>query len=363
MKNTQPRLHIWLLLLSLGAPACGDDDGDRDTSSDATAPQCDDPDGYVAFDMTNHESQDQRLSAYAEMLELMSAAVDEDGGVDADKMAEAADIYLDDNASANLREKVMGRVDQHDEDEPAVGEELDASLLAWLDFAKQADTALAARVARQWLDKTLLDFFFLSVHHELLEGTRETWDEAYGYYGSGPHNEEGERLGLSATATDRDDENGTNLSAEIFNALIDGACELDMALTDADTDQLDLADAEALSAIVQDIDGSLQKVLAYSVGHEAYEVAGLIEAGADDLDELTVEAAELLAFARPLVRVMRSRGGDSKERAEELQQLLDVVPLSDPETLDLEDTGWIEEVDTDRIIELLEAEYDIEVLG
>lgn len=357
-----------LALLS-GLGCSGGSSSEPETGT-VMAPQCESA-SYLAFDSANHESQDIRLQAHADITELLKEAatdLDEDNASDAaDKIAEAREIYTDVSLSADLRTKVQGRLDQHVDGDPLQGDRLDDTIIAWLDHAADAETGLEVDLAAQWIDKTLSEFFFLSVHHELLEGAREKWDEAYGYFGSGPENSEGSLLGLALTAFKRDSTNGTSLEPRVYNNFIDGSCVIATALDESDEESMDVMDHDELGDIVMDIDTDMQKVLAMSVGHEAYEMDELLEVDADERDnaEIFVKAAELTPFFVPLERIMLDRGGDSAERAEAIREIIDAWPVSDPENLDLENTDWIDEVGegAEEIIEAVEAEFDVDVKG
>jgi len=343
--------------------ACGDsaDDDGGAGNGDDVSPQCSAPDGYVAFDSANHQSQDRRLAAHAEMVALMEAALATGAPVDDSKFADALALYTDPVEAAELQIKVQGRLDEHVAGQPLVGDRIDATIVAWLEAGQNATTVLEANLARQWVDKSLQEFFFLSVHHEMLLGAREKWDEAFGYYGSGASNAEDELAGLALTAFKRDGTNGTTLGADIYNGLIDGACQLDMELEEQDS--IDVTSTDLLYDTVRSIDGDLQRVLAYSAGHEAFEMAELLEADPVDTDEIFVKSAELEAFFLPLERNMLDEGGESKARAEEIRTQLDLMPGADPEAVDLTDTTWIDSVDAARILELIEEEFEIEVKG
>lgn len=339
----------------------------EETASQAidVSPQCDAPDGYIAFDVGNHQPQDTRLNTFDKMINAMAAAVMADGTVDGSAFKKAKSLYLDAAKSADLQTKVLERLDEHVKGDPPQGERLDETLLAFLDFGAAATTAREAEVAAVWVEITLQEFFFLSVYHELIDPTREHWDEAFGYFGSHSDNDESGLQGLAMMASLRDATNGTNLGAEIFNDLIDGACVLDEALTKADAETLPLKDMPELEGVVEDIDTTLQKVLAYTLGHDAMEIVDLLEAGGTDVDDLTVEAAELVAIATPLIRLMNDRGGASADRADQLQAIIDTLPLADgvPDSAALADDSWIADFDPTAILELIEAEYDIDVKG
>ncbi|MDH5672164.1 MAG: hypothetical protein OEZ06_08445 [Myxococcales bacterium] len=355
--------------LSLAAVGCSSDgDGTGSEVATTSAPlQCDSG-SYVAFDSANHLNQDLRLAAHAEMNTLMkdaASAMDAgDASAASDMFGAATTIYMEESESASLRVKVMGRLDEHVAGDPVEGERLDATIVKWLEFGSGAQDPLEATVARQWVDKTMTEFFFLSVHHELLAGTRKNWDEAFGYFGSGPDNDEADFRGLASTAFKRDSNNGTSLEPEIFNGLVDGSCEVARALDEAEAEEIDIA-GTAVEPIVVDIDLAMQQVLAYSVGHEAFEMIELLEADTVDTDEITIKAAELIPFFVPIERIMNDKGGDSAERAAEIRSIVDAMPVSDPDQMDVGDTSWIDGLGEGpaRIIELLEVEYDIEIQG
>jgi hypothetical protein len=354
-------------LAVIGALACSSEDEQPDTGSNV-APQCKSS-TYVSFDSGNHANQEIRLQAHAKLVSLMKegAALLKDGNASggASKLSEAKQLYTDPIASANLREKVQGRLDEHIAGAPSQGDRLDGTIVGWLDFAVAASSSLEATVARQWVDKTLTEFLFLSVHHEIVAGTRKNWDEGFGYYGSGVDNAESGLLGLAATARKRDDTNGTYLQAEIYNGLIDGSCALENGLRGAGTDKLAVDSVPELAAIVGSMDLAMQKVLAYSVGHEAFGMKELLTSTPRDDDGITVKAAELIPFFIPLERIMKEKGGDSAQRAAEIRSLIDAMPVSDPSTLDLSDTTWIDALGDapTRIIGAIEAEYGIVVKG
>ena len=358
---------IALSALVLGACSGGDESSEPETGS-ATLPQCS-SNTYVSFDSGNHANQEVRLQTHASLGSLMkeAAALHADGNTSgaAQKFSEAKALYTDPVASAKLQEKVQGRLDEHLAGAPSQGDRLDGTIIAWLDKGAAATNELEATIARQWVDKTLTEFFFLSVHHEILAGTKKNWDEGFGYYGSGVDNAESNLLGLAQTAHKRDATNGTNMEAEIYNGLIDGSCELGTELQASGADALELSSVPALKALVDDIDMNMQLVLAYSAGHEAFEMAEVLEASPRDDAELFIKAAELIPFFLPLERIMLERGGESAERAKQIRGYLDAMPVSDPATLDVTDTTWIDALGDapQNIINALEAEYGIDIKG
>lgn len=329
------------------------------------SPQCDSPDGYIAFDTGNHQPQDTRLSAYDDMIDLMASAVAEDGNLDGSYFEKAKTLYKDATRSADLQAKVLERLDEHVAGDPLQGDRLNATILAFLDFGVAATTVREAKVAAVWVEITLQEFLFLSVHHELVDPTREHWDEAFGYFGSHSDNDDANLQGLAHEAAARDFTNNTNMGAEIFNDFIDGACVLDEALTKEDVETLPLDEIPELATIVSDIDWNMQQLLAYKTGHDALEIRDLLEAGGSDVDSLTVEASELVALSIPLIRLMKDRGGESADRAKQLQDIIDTLPLADgvPDAVALQDETWIVDFDPMPIVTLVSTEYDIKVKG
>lgn len=313
-------------------------------------PQCDAA-GYVAFDEANHAAQDVRLAAVAQMKELLEAAV----AVPAEAAAKAAaaeDLYRN---SAELQAKVIGRTDDHFAEKPAVGVEIDARILAALEAAAAATTAYEVEVQAEIVDKAFTEFFFLSILHELLAGQAVTWDEAYGYYGSGSDNDLGSLLGFAAVAKKRDDENATALEALVFQKLVDGSCVLAERLAADEVEVVDVRGDAELSKIVETIDGAMTDVLAYSVGHEAWEIDEAKESG--DVQTASVKLVELDGFFRPLERLMQGAGGDSAARATSIRNTVDAALAA----VDGGDDTWLASFDTSAILLAVETERSIEV--
>ncbi len=352
-----------VLVAGLLSAACGDDVGSQG-QNDVIA-QCQ-ATGYIAFDSANHQNQDIRVGVFSQMNDLMSDAKS-DFTLAADRFARAKNLYTDLASSAKFRDKVQGRNDDHLDGSPLQGDRLDATIIQWLDFGVAATSNVEASVAKQWVDKTLQEFFFLSVHQELVAGSRKNWDEAFGYYGAKADNDEANLEGLANTAFKRDSNNGTNLRAEVFNDLIDGSCEVEKALQEAGAEQIDVTAFIPVDAIIARIDLNLQEVLAYSAGHEAFGMQDIIAGGFDssdaqDTDKMWVKMAELAPFFTPLGRIMAAKGGVSAERATEIRALIDLADFSD-----FSDIAWMTTFATQqggtRIIELLEAEYGIDIKG
>ena len=85
-------------------------------------------------------------------------------------------------------------------------------------------------------------------------------------------------------AAGTDGTNGTNFGAESFNNIIDGACQLETALQEAGVEELNMGTIPPLQTIVDRIDMDLQKILAYSAGHEAFGVREITTAGLAQTD-------------------------------------------------------------------------------
>lgn len=339
-----------LVLLAACSGTTSDDDDDA-----GFVPQCGTAE-YIAFDPANHANQDIRVAAYVEMVQRMRAAADDPSTAS----AVFADLEENVYTRADLRAKVQGRTDDHFDPPLEIGADLDARLMAGFAAGRTATTALDATLARQTVDKTMIEFFFLSIHHEMVDGSRAHWDEAYGYYGAPSDNAEGSRKGFSAVATSRDATNSTSLSMSIFNGIVDGSCALANALNAAGTDQIDVNATADVAAIIEQVDSDMQKVIAYSAGHEAFdmlEVQPRLANGAqEDLDTMRIKLAELDPYFIPIERLMNERGGMSATRAARIRAEIDAA-LDDPTT------AWMSTFDAQGIIDDLEAEYGIDVRG
>jgi len=315
---------------------------------------------YVAFDVANYENQQLRVGAHADMVIAMNAAVD-DPGLAAAKFAEVEDLYAN---TASLADKVRGRADVHLAEQPVVGTDLDALITQAITDGKAATSQREVSVAKQAVDKVLTDFFFLSVYFEMTLGARDKWDEAFGYLGAAPDNAEAGARGFALVAKKRDDGNGTALRERIFNGMVDGACVLDGLLDDQGTETLDVgaAENESLQVIISDVDAAMQEVLAYSAGHEAFEMEELqtqLAATPGDAalaDEMYVKLAELAAFYRPLHRTLVERGGDAATLAATIRAEIDAATADDTD-------AWQTTFDASGVVEALEAAFGIDVVS
>jgi hypothetical protein len=332
------------LALVAGCGTSGDDHDDDDGGHDF--PQCMSAE-YIAFDPANHANQNLRVAAYDDMLARMKEAEMDPAAAPA-KVAEARALYQD---TADLRGKVMGRIDPHDG--RPIGAELDAAIIEGFDQGATATTALALNLARQKVDKTLIHFFYLSVFYELTVGARKEWDEGFGYYNGGSTtNEESKRKGLAAVATKRDATNNTNLAETIFNGVVDGSCELAKALHEASADELDYRTVPALQSVIDQVDLDMQKVLAYSAGHEAFEMVELqgdlstVEAR----NEMWIKLAELDPYFKGVEPYM------APARAQPIRAAIDAAWA--------DRTGaWMSAFPAQMIVEELEADFSIDIRG
>ncbi len=359
------KFNALLVTVACALWACddgADDDGPGTTGGERPL-QCE-ADSYAAFDTANYQNQLLRVGAHGEIAAALSEATSEPFDPEACKAA-FVDAKARYEGTASLREKVQGRLDDHLSEPPAVGAELDETLDHWLEVGATTDDPLEAVVARQWVDKTLVHFFFLSVYHELVQGAPDKWDEAFGYFGAPIDNAESGRKGLAAVATKRDATNGTALAPTIYNALLDGSCALAEALEAAGADGVEWAAVPELKAAVDEIDRAMQHALAFSVGHEAFEMAEIQEALAADPDdaearaEMWIKLAELDPYFRPLEALMNAAGGDSATRAGEIRAMLDAAWAGWADR----DGAWMADIDASGIVERIEAEFGIEVKG
>jgi hypothetical protein len=344
------------LALIVAAVGCAPPDGGEGEGEGEGPPQCGSV-RYVAFDEANYENQQLRVGAHTQMVALMDAAK-EDASKAAANFADAEELYTD---TASLADKVAGRNDHHLSDTPNVGADMDADIRAALAAGAAATTELEANLAKQVVDKSLTEFFFLSVHYEMVLGARDKWDEAFGYFGATDDNAEGDAQGFAAVAKKRDAGNGTTLREEIFNGLVDGSCELAKILEAEGTESIDVTQHESLWSIVEETDLAMQKVLAYSAGHEAFDMQQLQEdltaAPGDAALEgsMQVKLAELKHFFLPLERLMTAAGGESDTRATMIRGEIDAAEAA-------ADNSWMASFDAAGVEQALEAEYAIDIV-
>lgn len=318
------------------------------------APQCEGA-GYTAFDVANHAEQDARLGAYEQIKVLLEEAV-ADNSLAAARFVTAQALYRD---TAELQGKVQGRTDDRLPGRPNVGAELDVRIMAAFADGAAATSPRAIAIAAESIDKALVEFLYLSVFHELVQGQAAKWDEAFGYYGSGADNGLDAVRGFAGVAKRRDADNGTALEAQIFQALVDGSCTLATRLAADEVETIDVLNEPDMSAEIDEIDGAMRAVLALSVGHEAFEIgelqAALSAAPADAamLDDARVKLVELDAFFRPLERLLRAEGGE--DEAELLRAPIDAA-------LDDDGDAWVDSFDAAAVIAHVENVFGVDVV-
>ncbi|MBI2375600.1 MAG: hypothetical protein HYV07_16515 [Deltaproteobacteria bacterium] len=342
-----------LLLLSL--VACGASDPEPPPVT-GTHAQCLGG-GYVAFDAANFVPQQIRVGAVGQMVGKMKEGEASPFSATAAAAGfEAAEALYE--SSADLRAKVQGRTDDHFAEKPNVGQAIDGRIMEAFAMGKTATTALSVTISRQIVEKSLIGFFYFSVYHELALGQRAKWDEGFGYYGAPVDNGEANRLGLASVATKRDATNGTSLASDVFAGFVDGSCALAKALEETGLETIDLSTRADVAAAVSAIDAKLVAVLAYSVGHEAFEMKELAEglSAGDPIDELWIKLAELDPYFRAIEPGMNGRGGESAARAERIRMAIDAA-WSDPSG------AALRAFPAQAVIDDLSAEFSIAVRG
>lgn len=327
--------YVFAALLAF-APGCG---GDNERVIEEAKGQNCGAVTYTAFDVQNHASQDARVAAQASIAAAIAAAAD-DPSKAAAVFATVDETY---RTAADLQAKVQGRADDHAPDDAAagaVGAAIDADITAAIARGKAATTGTEVGIAKQIIDKSLTRFFYLSVYHELLEGDRVTYDEAYGYLGTGPKNDPTTLASIAAVARKRDDANGTTLGADLFTSIIAGSCSMDKALTASGAETMDWrSDADYANA-VGEIDELMLKVLAASCAHEFFApLSGL------DAEEAKVLAFEGGYYFFAVESAMLAKGGKAATDAAKIRAMLDTAM----EAIDAGATDWLAAFDSDFI--------------
>jgi len=342
MKKTLPLL---LAPLAFGLAAC---DGTTDDPAGKEAGRCEATE-YLAFDPVNHAPQDARLDAIDQMLALFAEA-STDPSTAAAKAKQIRDLY--ESPTTKLAAKIEGRKDVHHPEAP-LGAEMTATIEDALSRLEGATTATEVAIAKQRFEKGgMYRFLFHSVLEELWAPTRQHYDEAYGYLGSGETNAPGARRSLARLATQRDATNGTTLGEELFTHLLDGACALETALDARGADEMNVDDDPAYFAAAQAIDRKMRLAVAASVGHEVYEIG---KAGAD-VDGARIELHEVDAFFSILERSMSSGTDAEKALAADLRTAVD-------EAMANEDASWIAAFPADDLLRAIESTFGITVKG
>lgn len=333
------------------APGCGGDGNERLVEA-AQGQNCG-ATTYTAFDPANHANQDARLEAQAQIRAAIAPA-EEDPALAPGAFAEAAAIYRD---AAELQAKVQGRADDHFPGDPgaaAVGAEIDAVITGAIARGEAAAIALEVKIAKERIDKSLTRFFYLSVFHELTLGAREKYDEAFGYLGTGPENDPGALRGLAQIALKRDAESDLGLEPALFEAIIEGSCEIDRRLLSDGVEQIEWTADDAYAAQVRAIDGLMKQVLAASVAHELFAPLGSLPE-----EDAAVALHEGALYFAAIEAEMRALGGQAADDAGVIAAMFDAATAA----LDAGDPAWRDGLDSDFIRDAVSAAFGITVKG
>ncbi|HYO58102.1 hypothetical protein [Archangium sp.] len=310
---------------------------------------------YLAFDVTNHAAQDERLKAIDEMVAMYGVA-ESDPTKAAAQAAAVLAKYQD--PTTNLQAKVKGREDKHfTGDAAAVGPALDATTLAAIEDLKNAKTKLQVSLAKQRFQKAgMYRFLYLSVMEELYEPSYKHYDEAYGYLGTGPSNAEAGRRGLSKLATGRDGNNQTTLAAELFALMKEGSCTIETALKAKNADSMAAhTDDQNYARFVQSVDDKLMIVFAYSVGHELFD----IDLNKEKPDPAYIKLVEGEGFFQTMEPYMKQAPAGSAKAV--LAAKLRAAFNSAMEKAKNNDTTWITDIKATELLGEIEAAYGIDV--
>jgi hypothetical protein len=309
--------------------------------------------GYTAFDVANHAEQDARTQAHVDIMELLEEGVD-DEAVRADRFAAASAIYA---STAELQGKVEGRTDDHLQGKPNVGAEIDARIQQAFVDGGAATTTRDADIAAETVNISLIEFFFLSVFHEMVQGQAAKWDEAFGYFGSGADNSLDGVRGFALVARDIDEEAGTALEARMFQGIVDGSCTLATKLAEQDVETIDVLNDADMKAHIDEVDAAARLVLANFAIVEATEIEEKqeeLEAAPGDqeiMDEMRVELHELNLFFLPLERLLRAEGDTA---------VADAVRGPVDEAFADDTNAWVDTFDAAGVIETLRTHFEIE---
>ena len=309
--------------------------------------------GYTAFDAANHAEQDARTQAHVDLMALLEEGVD-DAAVRSDRFAAAQAIYA---STAELQGKVEGRTDDHLDGRPNVGAEIDARIQQAFVDGGAATSTRDADIAAETVNISLIEFFFLSVFHEMVQGQAAKWDEAFGYFGSGADNALDDVRGFALVARDIDAEAGVALEARMFQGIVDGSCTLAGKLAAQDVETIDVLNDVDMKAHIDEIDAAARLVLANFAIVEATEIAekqeDLAASPGDQalIDEARVELHELNLFFLPIERLLRAE--DDAATADAVRGPID-------EALADETDAWVDTFDAAAVIETLRAHFEIE---
>lgn len=325
---------------------------------DFSSARCERPAEYLAFDAANHAAQDLRLRYIDEMVKEFD---DVAAAFSTSAAAAAADRVAAKYAAAdaNLKGKVEGRKDLH----YAAGDtryNVDADSDGKNDMAeavedgiqglRNATSAHEVRVAKQVFQKGGLQrFVYLSVIEELKKPSKQHYDEAYGYLGTGPTN--AAPRGMAALAKSRDGNNGTTLQSELFSMVLDGACTLEKATFRLNKDAFELSEDSDYAAHVTLMDERLQVLFAYSVGHELHDMV----VAQNNPATSHVKMAEAEGFLATLKPYLLQAGGQRAQFAADLEREINEAKA------ELNTSTWPSRFPAAQLLQTLEALYGIDV--
>lgn len=342
-----PALAFALLTLSTG---CGSDN--QQVLDDAKGQNCG-ATTYTPFAAANHAAQDERVALQATIGTMAEEALAD--------LTKAPKIFADIEglyaSTAELQAKVQGRADDHypdDADAKTVGATIDAQILAGIALGKGAKSETDVDMAKEIIDKSLSRFFYLSVYHELVEGERGTYDEAFGYLGTGAKNDAASRLSIAAIASRRDETNGTTFEAQLFDKIIEGSCAIDKALKAASADSISWKDDASYAKVVGEIDALMLQVLAASVGHELFEPLSSVDA-----EEAKVAFHEGAYYFFAVEKAMIAKGGDAATDAAKIRAMIDAAKAK----LDAGDADWMTGFDSGFVRDRVTAAFGVVVKG
>ena len=319
---------------------------------EGTSPQCEGS-AYTAFDLEHLQGPTAQIADQTQMQALLEEALG-DSALAADRFAAAQALY-----AQRLQAAVRSAADDRLATGTPVGSAIDERIVSALAAGAAATTEFDIELAAETIDKALTHFFFVSVLQELGQGEAEHWDRAFAYFGADAANDLDRTQAFAGVAKRRDGNNGTAFEGAIFQNLVEGSCVLATRLLSAEADSVDVgADAE-LSALVDEVDVAMRRVLAASVGHEAKEIAAIqleLPSSPDDSalpNTARVKLVELDGFFIPIELLLRAAGKDAV--ADAVRSPLDAA-LAD------QTQAWLDSFDGATMVTVLETEFAIAIL-
>lgn len=280
--------------LVLGHSACADSaatgndaagsTADTTSGGDATAGA---PTSYKPFDQANADPYLLRVIAYEKVKTIVGDAklAPGDFGLGCDKYnatstapsdaTKLGSLYVE---SATLQTSVLKRKDKHADNAgadlgTAINDQICASLAAGATATAAVDAVGGVQWHGQFIQKSLLHYFYSAWYGYLLSGNRKDWDEGMAALGKSFDGKVDS--GLIGLAAKRDSLCGTMLAKDLWTKQLTGRAFLEAALTKegktANADTLTKLTPE-LEALAAQLDAKMQLVFALSVGHELNEI-------------------------------------------------------------------------------------------